>query len=107
MIPKGLCNISTGSSTLSVDITGCIDNSCIPGQEVAFMKTVHPWYRLTLLITVVIAATLITGSFNFTRAAEEKNAENLLVMKGNQPLVDRYIRNYADHKGYSEGYQGK
>jgi DNA repair protein RadC len=31
---------------------------------------------------------LITGSFNFTRAAEEKNAENLLVIKNNKPLVD-------------------
>jgi phosphatidylserine/phosphatidylglycerophosphate/cardiolipin synthase-like enzyme len=29
-----------------------------------------------------------TGSFNFTKAAEEKNAENLLVIKGNKPLLD-------------------
>lgn len=25
--------------------------------------------------------TVITGSFNFTKAAEEKNAENLLIMR--------------------------
>jgi len=34
-------------------------------------------------------------------------AENLLVMKGNKPLVERYIRNFEEHKGHSETYQGK
>ena len=52
-------------------------------------------------------ATLITGSFNFTKAAEEKNVENLLVIKGNKPLVDSYIRNFEEHKGHSDRYQGK
>lgn len=41
-------------------------------------------------------STLITGSFNFTKAAEEKNAENLLILKGNKLLVDRYIRNFIN-----------
>jgi len=58
-------------------------------------------------IIIIDRATLITGSFNFTKAAEEKNAENLLVMKGNKPLVERYIRNFEEHKGHSEAYQGK
>jgi phosphatidylserine/phosphatidylglycerophosphate/cardiolipin synthase-like enzyme len=58
-------------------------------------------------IMIIDRSTLITGSFNFTKAAEERNAENLLVMKGNQPLVNRYIRNFEDHKGHSEGYHGK
>jgi phosphatidylserine/phosphatidylglycerophosphate/cardiolipin synthase-like enzyme len=48
-----------------------------------------------------------TGSFNFTKAAEENNAENLLILKGNKPLVDRYIKNFDEHKGHSEGYQVK
>ena len=58
-------------------------------------------------IMIIDKATLITGSFNFTKAAEEKNAENLLVIKGNKPLVDRYIKNFEEHKGHSEEYQGK
>jgi len=58
--------------------------------------------------TIIIdSQTLITGSFNFTKAAEEKNAENLLILKGNKPLVDRYIRNFEEHKGHSEEYLGK
>jgi phosphatidylserine/phosphatidylglycerophosphate/cardiolipin synthase-like enzyme len=48
--------------------------------------------------------TLITGSFNFSRAAEEKNAENLLVIKGNKPLVDKYLENYREHQAHSERY---
>jgi len=51
--------------------------------------------------------TLITGSFNFTKSAEEKNAENLLILKGNKPLVDRYIQIFEVHKGHSEEYAGR
>jgi phosphatidylserine/phosphatidylglycerophosphate/cardiolipin synthase-like enzyme len=58
-------------------------------------------------IIIIDRATLITGSFNFTKAAEEKNAENLLVIQGNKPLVDRYIGNFVEHKGHSEAYNGK
>jgi len=58
-------------------------------------------------IVIIDRIVLITGSFNFSKAAEEKNAENLLVMKGNKPLVDRYVRNFEEHKEHSEGYPGK
>lgn len=58
-------------------------------------------------IMIIDRATLITGSFNFTKAAEEKNAENLLVMKGNKTLVAEYLQNFEAHKGHSEVYTGK
>jgi phosphatidylserine/phosphatidylglycerophosphate/cardiolipin synthase-like enzyme len=58
-------------------------------------------------IMIIDRSTLITGSFNFTRAAEEKNAENLLVIKGNNLLVERYIRNFDEHKAHSEPYRGE
>ena len=58
-------------------------------------------------IIIIDRSTLITGSFNFTKAAEENNAENLLVIKGNKALVDRYIQNFKDHKGHSEQYEGR
>jgi phosphatidylserine/phosphatidylglycerophosphate/cardiolipin synthase-like enzyme len=56
---------------------------------------------------IIDRATLITGSFNFTKAAEEKNAENLLILKVNRPLVDECIRNFGEHKEYSEVYVGR
>jgi len=58
-------------------------------------------------IMIIDRNTLITGSFNFTKAAEEKNAENLLVIRHNKPLVDRYLRNLDEHREHSERYFGK
>jgi len=57
-------------------------------------------------IMIIDRNTLITGSFNFMKA-EEKNAENLLILKGNKPFVDRYIENFEVHKGHSEEYVGR
>jgi phosphatidylserine/phosphatidylglycerophosphate/cardiolipin synthase-like enzyme len=53
-------------------------------------------------IMIIDGATLITGSFNFTRAAEEKNAENLLVIRGDDVLVKKYLANFEDHLAHSE-----
>lgn len=39
---------------------------------------------------VIDEKTIITGSFNFTKAAEFKNAENLLLIKNNPNLARRY-----------------
>jgi phosphatidylserine/phosphatidylglycerophosphate/cardiolipin synthase-like enzyme len=56
-------------------------------------------------IIIIDEATLITGSFNFTKAAEQRNAENLLIIKGNKALVDKYLANYEEHKGHSVPYE--
>lgn len=58
-------------------------------------------------IIIIDRSTLITGSFNFTKAAEERNAENLMILKGNTPLVNLYINNFEQHKGHSLAYAGK
>jgi phosphatidylserine/phosphatidylglycerophosphate/cardiolipin synthase-like enzyme len=55
-------------------------------------------------ILIIDRKTLVTGSFNFTKAAEEKNAENLLVIKGNQRLIDVYRDNFEEQKLRSESY---
>ena len=57
-------------------------------------------------IIIIDSSTLITGSFNFTKGAEEKNAENLLILKGNKQLVDKYLLNFYEHKEHSETYGG-
>ena len=41
---------------------------------------------------------LITGSYNFTYSARMKNAENLLVMRGNRALAQTYLDNWHRHK---------
>ena len=54
-------------------------------------------------IMIIDRETVITGSFNFTKAAEEKNAENVLIIR-DKALAKVYIENWEKHKGHSEGY---
>jgi phosphatidylserine/phosphatidylglycerophosphate/cardiolipin synthase-like enzyme len=44
-------------------------------------------------VMVIDSATIITGSFNFTKKAEASNAENLLVIKDASELVKAYEAN--------------
>jgi hypothetical protein len=55
-------------------------------------------------VMVIDSATIITGSFNFTKAAEEKNAENMLVIKDAPELVKEYEANIRLHAGHSHTY---
>ncbi len=49
---------------------------------------------------------VITGSFNFKRSAQERNAENLLVLKDGA-LAARYAENWRTHAEHSEKYGRK
>lgn len=47
------------------------------------------------------AATVITGSYNFSQAAQSKNAENVVVISGNRGVTDRFVNNFEQHRGES------
>jgi hypothetical protein len=55
---------------------------------------------------IIDGATVITGSFNFTKAAEESNAENLLVIR-DKLLAEHYANNWRKHAEHSELYEAK
>jgi phosphatidylserine/phosphatidylglycerophosphate/cardiolipin synthase-like enzyme len=55
-------------------------------------------------VMVIDSTTILTGSFNFTKAAEEKNAENLLVIKDTPELVKAYEANIRLHASHSRPY---
>lgn len=57
-------------------------------------------------IMVIDSRTILTGSFNFTKAAENENAENLLVIK-DASLAGKYTDNWRLHLSHSDKYQGK
>ena len=44
---------------------------------------------------------IVTGSFNFTYAAQHGNAENALILRGNPPLCDAYFENWRRHMAHS------
>jgi len=48
----------------------------------------------------------ITGSFNFTKAAEENNAENLRIIH-DKKLAWLYANNSQDHAQHAEIYAGR
>ena len=55
---------------------------------------------------IIDGETVITGSFNFTKAAEENNAENLLVIR-DRNLAALYTKNWQEHANHSEVYAGR
>ena len=54
-------------------------------------------------VMIIDGHTVITGSFNFTKAAEERNAENVLVVR-ERALAEQYGANWQQHKAHSQPY---
>jgi phosphatidylserine/phosphatidylglycerophosphate/cardiolipin synthase-like enzyme len=57
-------------------------------------------------VMVIDSRTILTGSFNFTKAAEESNAENLLVID-DPKLAEKYVNNWKLHLKHAETYTGR
>lgn len=51
------------------------------------------------------ASVVITGSYNFTHAAQHRNAENLLVLRGNDALAQAYAANWRRHHAHALPYR--
>ncbi len=54
-------------------------------------------------VMVIDGVTVVTGSFNFTKAAEERNAENLLIIR-DPGLARLYMANWEKHREHSAAY---
>jgi phosphatidylserine/phosphatidylglycerophosphate/cardiolipin synthase-like enzyme len=46
-------------------------------------------------------ATVITGSYNFTHAAQARNAENVVLISGSRAITDRYAANFETQRSRS------
>lgn len=51
-------------------------------------------------VMIIDRTVVVTGSFNFTKAAESRNAENLLIIH-DPALAAAYARNFANHLEHS------
>ncbi|HDR8964642.1 TPA: hypothetical protein QDB13_002242 [Burkholderia vietnamiensis] len=60
--------------------------------------TVHSKYL------VVDGVTVETGSFNFSQAARH-NAENVIVVRGNEQLGDAYLKNWEAVSARGDRYR--
>jgi phosphatidylserine/phosphatidylglycerophosphate/cardiolipin synthase-like enzyme len=54
-------------------------------------------------VMVIDGAVVIAGSFNFTKSAEERNAENLLVIT-DKALAEKYEENWRKHDMHAQPY---
>jgi phosphatidylserine/phosphatidylglycerophosphate/cardiolipin synthase-like enzyme len=57
-------------------------------------------------VIVIDDEPVITGSFNFTNAAEDKSAENLLVIK-DKDIAMKYADNWKEHAKRSPLHRGR
>jgi phosphatidylserine/phosphatidylglycerophosphate/cardiolipin synthase-like enzyme len=57
-------------------------------------------------VMIIDKLTVITGSFNFTKAAEEGNAENLLIVRSSA-LARLYTDSWTEHRMHSEKYRNQ
>jgi len=54
-------------------------------------------------VMIIDGNTILTGSFNFTKVAEQRNAENLLTIR-DSALTEQYTANWQKHLQHSEPY---
>ena len=57
-------------------------------------------------VMIIDGETIITGSFNFTKAAEDKNAVNLLVIR-DKASAEKYTKNWQEHASHWRPICGK
>lgn len=51
------------------------------------------------------AAAVVTGSYNFTQAAQNRNAENVVVITGSPGVAARYARDFERHRARASRLQ--
>lgn len=61
--------------------------------------------KVLILDAGLPAAAVITGSYNFTQAAQLRNAENVVVLSGNAALTRRFVDNFASHRNRSRPWR--
>lgn len=57
-------------------------------------------------IMIIDGQVVITGSYNFTRAAEKSNAENLVIIES-PSVAQKYLLNWQKHHQHSEVYRSR
>ncbi len=56
-------------------------------------------------VMVIDDTHVITGSFNFTKSAQERNAENVLLIRHHPELARSYVENWRSRASYSRPYE--
>ena len=57
-------------------------------------------------VVLIDSRTIVTGSLDFTPAADEQNAENVLILRDQAQLQSSYENNFHSHLIHSQAYDG-
>ena len=77
-----------------------------PGVPVVIDANHAIAHNKIIIIDIIDGETVLTGSFNFTKAAQQKNAEILLILR-DSTLAAQYTKNWAAHRQHSQPYVGR
>lgn len=69
------------------------------GEHAAFHN------KVVLVDAGTPASVVVTGSYNFTQAAQDRNAENIVVISGNPALAARFAHDFERHRARSRRLQ--
>jgi phosphatidylserine/phosphatidylglycerophosphate/cardiolipin synthase-like enzyme len=61
-------------------------------------------HKVVIVDAATPAATVVTGSFNFTQAAQDRNAENLVVIESRE-VAGRFLADFERHRAASARLQ--
>lgn len=61
--------------------------------------------KIVLIDAAQADGLVITGSYNFSWSAQARNAENLLILRGNRALTQRYLDNWQRHRKEATGWK--
>ncbi|MBL0143277.1 MAG: phospholipase D family protein [Betaproteobacteria bacterium] len=61
--------------------------------------------KVVLIDAGTPASVIVTGSYNFTQAAQERNAENIVVITGSPAAAARYARDFYRHRAAASRLQ--
>jgi len=75
------------------------------GEEAPMFTTRHP-VNFPNKVIVIDGEIVIGGSFNYTKAAQDKNAENVEITR-DKGLASKYMENWQAHAQHSEAYMGR
>ena len=57
--------------------------------------------KIVILDAAMPGATVITGSYNFTQAAQSKNAENVVIISRSPAVMGRFVENFETQRSLS------
>jgi phosphatidylserine/phosphatidylglycerophosphate/cardiolipin synthase-like enzyme len=92
--------LDKSNQTAKYSAADFLNNAGVP----TFIDAKHAIAHNKLMI--VDGYKVITGSFNFSKAAEERNSENILLISDRE-IARQYTTNWNHHAAHSQKYTGK